>query len=275
MSSSGTSGTIVKDSTKTASFTNTYTAPSTGEDGGDTGGGDDTGTDTPDTVYSSDSPILAVKTQIPVTNYQIGGVRPTYPEIGLVWALVENGYITSIQIYSGYAWEAVDARIWTGSRWIPYNYFNVITLSDMYDIVDASGNQGYEYLYTESGFWNWWQRAWTDFIKLFQGMSFGGSSGSSGSSSGVTEDTENNINNGEYAADDEITVVEAVSDSGKGIWSIIKGLFHIVGNVFSEADSISDAFSTAFSDPSGRSSGGSNSAFYIFDVPLERMSPTG
>ena len=138
----------------------------------------------------------------------------------------------------------------------------------MYDVVDASGNQGYEYLYTESGFWNWWQHAWTDFVKLFQNTNFGGNGSSSGS--GVTEDKETNISSGEYAAGENVTVVEAVSDSGKGLWSILKGIFGVVGNVFSESGSIGDAFEVTFDD-----SGGEDSAFYIFDVPLERMSPTG
>lgn len=67
-----------------------------------------------------------------------------------------------------------------------------------------------------------------------------------------------------------MTVVEAVSDSGKGLWSILKGIFGVVGNVFSESGSIGDAFEVTFDD-----SGGEDSAFYIFDVPLERMLPTG
>lgn len=243
VTSTGTTGEIADGSTAVAAFTNTALSVPLSQS------------------IQITNPILAIKSQTPVKDYQIGGVRPTYPSIGLVWALVENGYITSIQIYTGYAWEACDARIWTGSRWIPYNYFNVITLMDMYDIVDASGNQGYEYLYTESGFWNWWQRAWTDFVKLFQNTKFGGSS--------VTENTDVTINSDEYASGD-VTVVEAVSDSGKGLWSILKGIFGVVGNVFSESGSIGNAFEVTFND-----SGGEDSAFYIFDVPLEQMSPTG
>lgn len=253
VTSYGASGLISADTVAAATFTNTSISVS------------------PQETLKVEHPVLAVKTQIPVSDYQIGGVRPTYPSIGLVWAMVEKGYITSIQIYTGYAWEAVDARIWTGSRWIPYNYFNVITLNDMYDIVDASGNQGYEYIYTDSGFWNWWQRAWTDFVKFFQNIEFGGGGSSTGSSGGVSEGTESNINSGEYASGEDISVVEAISDSGKGLWSILKDILGIVGNVFSEAGTIGNAFHGAFDD-----SGGEDSAFYIiFDVPLEPMSPTG
>ena len=112
------------------------------------------------TVMDSDSiasSTIAVRTDEEITSFQIGGVRPSLPERGTVWALVESGYITSLQIYDGSAWVAVDGRIWTGSRWIPYGSYNVITLQDMFDIVDAT--EDYEYIYTESGFYDWLQRA--------------------------------------------------------------------------------------------------------------------
>ena len=133
---------------------------------------------------SLNTPTLAVRSDIPVTNYQIGGVRPSIPYKGLVWAMVESGYISSLQIYDGRAWVQCDGRIWTGERWIPYSSYNVVTLSDMYDIADASGQSGYEYIYSESGFWSWLQKFLLNFrndlFSLLQGQS-GGSSGSSGS----------------------------------------------------------------------------------------------
>ena len=136
---------------------------------------------------SLNTPTLAVRSDIPVTNYQIGGVRPSIPYKGLVWAMVESGYISSLQIYDGRAWVQCDGRIWTGERWIPYSSYNVVTLSDMYDIADASGQSGYEYIYSESGFWSWFQKAWLDFrqwtstmLSTVQGLGSGG--GSSGGS---------------------------------------------------------------------------------------------
>ena len=144
---------------------------------------------------SLNTPTLAVRSDIPVTNYQIGGVRPSIPYKGLVWAMVESGYITSLQIYDGRAWVQCDGRIWTGQRWIPYSSYNVVTLSDMYDIADASGNSGYEYIYSESGFWSWFQKAWLDFrqwtstmLSTVQGLGSGG--GSSGGSGSVVNDLE-------------------------------------------------------------------------------------
>lgn len=108
------------------------------------------------------SPTLAVRTDVPITDHQIGGVRPSVPEKGQVWALVESGYITSLQVYNGSVWINCDGRIWTGQRWIPASSYNVITLQDMYDIVDST--QDYEYIYTESGFWSWLQSAWKDML---------------------------------------------------------------------------------------------------------------
>ena len=121
------------------------------------------------------TPTLAVRSDIPVTSWQIGGVRPSVPTKGQVWALVERQYITSLQIYNGRAWEACDGRIWTGSRWVPYSAYNVITLKDMSDIVDSSSPDK-EYIYTESGFWDWWQRSWNAFTSKFFAL-FGGDSG--------------------------------------------------------------------------------------------------
>lgn len=117
---------------------------------------------------SLNTPTLAVRTDLEITSYQIGGVRPSLPTKGQVWAMVENERIVSIQIYNGQAWEAVDGRIWTGSRWIPASSYNIITLQDMYDIVDAT--QDFEYIYSESGFWTWWQKSWNAFTERLFGL---------------------------------------------------------------------------------------------------------
>ena len=130
---------------------------------------------TPMTPEDLATPTLAVRSDIPVTSWQIGGVRPSVPSKGQVWALVERQYITSLQIYNGRAWEVCDGRIWTGSRWVPYSAYNVITLKDMSDIVDSSSPDK-EYIYTETGFWDWWQRSWNAFTSKFFAL-FGGDSG--------------------------------------------------------------------------------------------------
>jgi len=104
------------------------------------------------------TPSLAVRTDLDITGYQIGGVRPSLPTKGLVWALVEAGRISSLQIYDGQAWEQVDGRIWTGSRWVPYYAYDVLLLKDLWDIVE--GDPTLDFIYTEEGFWKWLQDAW-------------------------------------------------------------------------------------------------------------------
>lgn len=108
------------------------------------------------------TPTLAVRTDLEITGYQIGGVRLSLPEKGLVWALVEGGRITSLQIYNGQAWEEVDGRIWTGSRWVPYYAYDVLLLKDLYDIVESDPTLNP--IYTESGFWSWLQGAWGEMM---------------------------------------------------------------------------------------------------------------
>ena len=114
-------------------------------------------------MYSSGelekSPVLAVRSNTPISTYLFGGVRPSYPERGMVWAMIEGHRIVSLQQYTGSAWVEVDGRIWTGKRWIPYGSFDVYTLQDCWDVVDSGEDSDYEYIYSESGFWAWIQKA--------------------------------------------------------------------------------------------------------------------
>lgn len=206
------------------------------------------------TAFDRDSintPTLAVRTDLDITSYQIGGVRPSIPEKGQVWALVESGYITSIQIYTGTAWESVDGRIWTGSRWIPASSYNVITLQDMYDIVDAT--QNYEYIYSESGFWSWWQKSWNAFTeKYFATLPSGGSgpsaSGGGGSSALQDVDLDSDVPSSDPNAEDGKSLwqfVVLVISGGKSVISGVRHLFSgVVSTVPNSMESISGAFDT-------------------------------
>lgn len=136
-----------------------------------------------DTDFST--PTLAVKTDLKITGYQLGGVRPSLPSKGLVWALIESGRISSLQIYNGQAWEQVDGRIWTGSRWVPYYAYDVLLLKDLYDIVESDPTLNP--IYTETGFWSWLQGAWGEMMdKLDQIAAGSGGSGGSGSGNNDT-----------------------------------------------------------------------------------------
>lgn len=161
------------------------------------------------------TPTLAVRTDLEITGHQIGGVRPSLPEKGLVWALVEGGRMTSLQIYNGQAWEAIDGRIWTGSRWVPYYAYDVLLLKDLYDVIESDPSQ--EYIYTQEGFWAWFQRSWNQQLmtKLDALLSaLGGSSGSGGSGS----------SGGSFFN----KIGDAFSD---GLSTLIKGVFDLISTV--------------------------------------------
>lgn len=115
----------------------------------------------------------AVHTDIPLHGYTVGGVRPTFPVRGDVWFQVSGRRITGVQVYNGQAWEASNARWWTGSRWIPIYAFDVFTLEDCWDIADT--DDVVTQITTEGGFWNWWKGAWIDFRSWLSGVFSGGS----------------------------------------------------------------------------------------------------
>lgn len=200
-------------------------------------------------AIASDSmhvPSLAVRTDLTITDYQIGGVRPSVPTKGLVWAMVENERITSIQIYNGQAWESCDGRIWTGQRWVPASSYNIITLQDMYDIVDATPN--YEYIYSESGFWAWWQKSWNAFTeRLFKALESGGAGGSGGEGSDaiydVDLDADIDIFTGEEDDQSFWQFVLLVIDGGKSVVSGTRKLFSgVVSSIPATMDEITGAF---------------------------------
>lgn len=127
----------------------------------------------------------AIQTDIPIKGYTVGGVRPTFPERGDVWMPVEGSRIAGVQIYNGQAWEETNARWWTGSRWIPIYAFDLVTLADMWDVTSSGGSdvEVTPPITSETGFWNWWKKAWNDFTgKLFSALQ--GGSGPGGSPSG-------------------------------------------------------------------------------------------
>lgn len=212
------------------------------------------------------TPTLAVRSDVDVTSYQIGGVRPSVPTKGQVWALVESGYITSLQIYNGHAWEGCDGRIWTGERWIPYSSYNVVTLKDMFDIVDSPTGSNYEYIYTEAGFWDWWQRSWNSFVELFKKQQ-----GSGGSSVDLDEyergaATPSTAPEWSYSNSEDLTISGTVTKGSSGLWSLLKSMVGVFGDVWGNvgkaAQTISNTFGTASED----------SAYGFFLIPLD---PTG
>ena len=142
-------------------------------------------------MYSSEEVkpnTAAIQTDIPIKGYTVGGVRPTFPTRGDVWMPVSNNRISGCYIYNGTAWESVNARWYTGTRWIPIYAFDLTTLKDCWDIADVDTT--IVMIATESQFWAWLQSAWQQMLDKLDAIiiALGGdpdySSGSSGNGSG-------------------------------------------------------------------------------------------
>ena len=170
------------------------------------------------------TPTLAVRTDLNITGYQIGGVRPSLPTKGLVWGMVESGRMTSLQIYNGQAWEEVDGRIWTGSRWVPYYAYDILLLKDLYDIVGTDPTL--DPIYTETGFWSWLQEAWKDMIsRLDSIVSALGGSPSGGSSQDLDALLPGEADDPTTSENEEWKVIDLFIVIKDGTWGVVKGVF--------------------------------------------------
>lgn len=179
-------------------------------------------------IYSSDElkpNTAAVQTDIPITGYTVGGVRPTFPKRGHVWFTVENKRVRGCYVYTGTAWESVNCRYYTGTRWIPIYAFDMDTLADLWDVAD--GSDVITPITTESGFWNWWKAQWLDFRAWLSGSS-GGPIGGSGTTVDPTAfPTEPpDPSDPESSGWSFLDLLVALKD---GTWKIITG---VVGSVF-------------------------------------------
>lgn len=163
------------------------------------------------------TPTLAVRTDQKITSWSIGGVRPSVPQPGMVWALVENDIITSLQIYDGYGWTEVDGRIWTGERFVPLGSYNIVTLNDLLDIIGSM--PGMSPIYSQTAFWRWLQEAWQGMIDLLTEIRDALSGGISGTGNNdfPIEDEEDGEGFGDY-------------NGGlfKVVWRFMKGITNVV-----------------------------------------------
>lgn len=168
----------------------------------------------------------AVQTDIPITGYTVGGVRSTFPKRGQVWFTVENKRVQGCYVYTGTAWEAVNCRYYTGSRWIPIYAFDMDTLADLWDIAD--GDNAMVQITTESGFWNWWKAQWLDFRSWLSANGIGGSGTTVNSTVLPTVPPTIDETTGEETESgwSFLDLLVALKD---GTWKIITG---VVGSVF-------------------------------------------
>jgi len=137
----------------------------------------------------------AIQTTIPVNGYTVGGIRPTLPAKGDLWFPVMENRITSVQIYTGTHWEEVNARWYTGTRWIPIYAFDITTLEDLFDIAD--GDSVVPLLPDQNSFLRWWQLQWLDFRAWLENALSNSGSG------GGTSLPDDDVLPGEDATDEE------------------------------------------------------------------------
>jgi len=69
----------------------------------------------PETGNTND---IAVKSNTPVSNIRVGGVRPTIPSNGYVYVYLEDDIVKDIQQYQTDGWYSVEASIYEDNTWV-------------------------------------------------------------------------------------------------------------------------------------------------------------
>lgn len=88
--------------------------------------------------------IIAIKGTYKVSDYRVGGVRPTYPTEGFVYIYLENNICKGIQQFQNDGWYSVDGCIRKKGEWITLeDYdFSVLSFDDTDNDSSNSGNNG-------------------------------------------------------------------------------------------------------------------------------------
>lgn len=84
--------------------------------------------DTNSVLVKPENPLendIVIMSNVPVSDYRIGGVRPTFPESGSTYIYLENDVVKSVQQYQGEGWNAVDAFIYRDGSWVDLKNFNM------------------------------------------------------------------------------------------------------------------------------------------------------
>lgn len=201
-----------------------------------------------DEGYSADQPIVAIRSDLPVTKYQFGGVRPTFPEKGLVWFQVEDYVVKSTQQYTGTHWEEVGTRIWTGYRWIPLYSYDFTLSQDQWDNVDIPYQEGM--ITSSQGFYEWFKTEWVDFrnwlIGAFNGL---GSGSGAGSGDSVSDPPVIVVPSDPEAGSDGVSLIQITTQGFGSIIDVLAGLFvTCFDGAIALTSSAMDGFTGAFSD---------------------------
>lgn len=85
-----------------------------------------------------------VKSNIPITEYRVGGVRPTYPQEGSVYVYLEDGVVSDVQQYQTNGWYSVDASIYTSSGWQDFKKYDLSGYGNEGELPGSDGEEGGE-----------------------------------------------------------------------------------------------------------------------------------
>lgn len=72
--------------------------------------------------------MIAVQGKYGVSDFRVGGVRPTYPTKGFVYIYLEDDVVKDIQQYEGDAWYSVNGAIYMDGEWSDLSGCNLSTL---------------------------------------------------------------------------------------------------------------------------------------------------
>lgn len=88
---------------------------------------------------------LAIKSNVPVSDYRVGGVRPTYPTEGYVYVYLEENVIKDIQQFQNGNWVSVEGSIYKNGEWVDAKNYDLsgITLEPP-DDGEGEGGEGGE-----------------------------------------------------------------------------------------------------------------------------------
>lgn len=157
--------------------------------------------------------MIAVQAKYEVTDFRVGGVRPTYPTKGYVYVYLEDDVVKDVQQYEGDAWYSVHGAIYQDGEWWDLSGCNLSDLT--FEEVEDSGGSDSSDSGTDSG---------------------DDSGGSSGSVSGNGSDGSG--------------IGDLIGGIGKIFDTILSLIGKLMGVVADFAQSILDLFSgfTAFTD---------------------------
>lgn len=76
---------------------------------------------------------VGIMSEVKVSTFRVGGVRPTYPSVGAVYVALENGIVKSIQQWANNQWQSVSASIYTGGSWVDFEGYDLVNYGNPED----------------------------------------------------------------------------------------------------------------------------------------------